>query len=49
MDNIISNLINNDQTRFINKSKTQDNIRSTQHIMSYLQKHKEEAMIISLQ
>lgn len=47
MENILPNLINNDQTGFINNRQTQDNIKRTLHIMNHIQKYKEKAMIIS--
>ena len=48
MENILPTLINNDQTGFISKRQTQDNIRRTLHIMNHIQKYKEKAMLISL-
>lgn len=48
MENILPDLIRNDQTGFIHKRQTQDNIRRTLHFMDYIQQHKEKAMILSL-
>lgn len=41
-------LIHNDQTGFIYKRQTQDNIRKTLHIMDHIQKNKIKAIVISL-
>lgn len=48
MEEFLPHLIHNDQTGFIHKRQTQDNIRRTLHIMDYIQQHKERAMILSL-
>lgn len=48
MEELLPNLIHNNQTGFIHKRQTQDNIRRTLHIMEYIQQHKEKTMILSL-
>lgn len=48
MEKFLPLLIHNDQTGFIHMRQTQDNIRHTLHIMDHIQRHKEKALILSL-
>lgn len=48
MENIIPELIDGDQTGFIQNRQTQDNIRRTLHVMDHITQNKTSAILISL-
>lgn len=47
MEKLLPRLIHNDQTGFTHMRQTQNNVRRTLHIMDHIQRHKEEAIILS--
>lgn len=48
LEKILPQLIHNDQTGFISKRQTHDNIRRSLHILNCIQQDKLEALLISL-
>ena len=48
MENIIPELIDGDQTGFIQNRQTQDNIRRTLHVIDHITQNKTSAILISL-
>lgn len=48
MEEFLPDLISNDQTGFIRRRQTQDNIRRTLHVMHQIQTSKSTAMLISI-
>ncbi len=47
-EELMSNLINKDQSGFICQRQTRDNIRCTLHVMNHIRREKLKARILSL-
>lgn len=48
VEEVLPHLIHTDQTGFISQRQTHDNIRRSLHVLSHIQKHKLQALMVSL-
>lgn len=48
MENIISNITDNDQTGFLKNRQTQDNVGRALHLIEHMSNNKDKSIVLSL-